>query len=278
MDRDRQLAAPTGMVLVPASSFLIGVALEETWVDPYYPEYRVLGSACPQREIYLSDYYIDIYPVTNKQYKKFIDETGHHLPSPRGAPWDGGLDEYGWDQLDRLYPAGTDYYPVVLVSWYDALAYCEWAEKRLPTEAEWEKAARGADGRPYPWGSNSNIYAYGHFYEHWFEAPRVPRADLKPVNAHPAGTSIFGCQDMLGNVQEWCADWFDESYYSWMPSEDPKGPEWPGEVWGGPCKVVRGCGRFDPTPHVAERDVASPWTRDRGIGFRCALSPRSFEK
>jgi formylglycine-generating enzyme required for sulfatase activity len=272
MNKDTQANAPEGMVIVPAGVFLMGVTDQETEKDLIDPEIVHLGFSVPQREIYLSDYYIDIYPVTNKQYKEFLDDTGHYLPKPRGVPWDGALEPYMWDEETRCFPEGTDDCPVVLVSWYDALAYCEWAGKRLPTEAEWEKAARGTDGRPYPWGWDADIRVHSHFYEAWYKGYTIPNIDLKPVTTYPSGVSPYGCWDMLGNAEEWCADWFDDHYYEIMPDKNPKGPSDPGDVWGGPCRVARGCGRFDSKPHVAERGLDSPWSRNRGISFRCALS------
>lgn len=281
MNQNKQVGTPEGMVLVPAGTFIMGVTEQETEPDPVDPDIIHLGSSVPQREIYLSDYYIDIYPVTNRQYKEFLDDTGYCLPKQMGVPWGCGLELYEWNEETRCYPEGTDDCPVVLVSWYDALAYCEWIGKRLPTEVEWEKAARGTDGRPYPWGWDKDIQAHGHFYESIHgdlqeainKYSAIPNIDLKPVTSYPSGVSPYGCWDMLGNASEWCTDWFDETYYERMPEKDPRGPNGPGDVWGGPCRVVRGCGRFDSEPHVADRDVNQPWSRDRGIGFRCALSP-----
>lgn len=268
-------STPIGMVMIPEGNFLMGVKPEETEPDPHYPEIVYLASACPQREIYLSAYYIDIYPVTNKEYKEFIDDTGHHLPRPQGESWSGGLELYAWDEETECYPEGTGDYPVVLVSWYDALAYCEWAGKRLPTEVEWEKAARGTDGRPYPWGWDSDIQAHAHVYRNWWkEASNKPDKDIMPVGSYPSGISPYGCYDMLGNIHEWCADWYDETYYARMPTNNPQGPECPGDVWGGPCRTARGTGRFHKGSHihVAERTPRRPWDRNRGVGFRCALS------
>lgn len=263
---------PDGMVLIPEGQFTMGVTFQETEADPDYPDIVWLGNAVPKREIYLSAYWIDICPVTNKQYKEFLDDTGHHVPRPRGAPWDAWLEQYAWDQESRSFPDGMDDYPVVLVSWYDAFAYCDWVGKRLPTEAEFEKAGRGIDARPYPWGWDTNIHTHCHVYDHWTHASAEPRDDMRPVTSYPSGISPYGCYGMLGNVLEWCVDWYDRSYYESMPAVNPAGPSQPAEGWGGPCRVTRGGGRFDSQLHIAERSPHQPWERNRAIGFRCALS------
>ena len=175
-------------------------------------------------------------------YGKFIAATGHRKPSYWGKK--------------RF---GRPKQPVVGVSWHDAVAYCQWAGVRLPTEAEWEYAASGTDGRKYPWGN---------------EAPDKTRAviDISGVNRPasvgglPQGASPFGALDMAGNVWEWCADWYGEDYYRQSPAADPKGPA------EGKYRVLRGGSwYFGPSfLRVAYRFSGTPDGRDNDGGFRAA--------
>ena len=165
----------------------------------------------PAKLVHLSTYYIYKYPVTIEQYRSFTRATGHREPAHGGANY-------------------ADDYPIVNVSWYDAESYCAWAQARLPTEAEWEKAARGTDARIFPWGDRWNSAACEwHRYEYGDAGSPVP------VSAHPLGVSPFEVFDMVGNIDEWCADWYDPEYYTRAPSEDPPGPG------SGKERVTRGC-------------------------------------
>ena len=131
----------TGIVRVDAGYFLMGAAPEDQLLDPNYPEEDNLQFSRPQRRMWVSAFEIDIYPVVNSLYKQFIDDTDFQVPH-----YHSGFDvraAYSWDVARRTFPEGMENHPVVLVSWYDAVAFCDWAGKRLPTEAEWEKAARG---------------------------------------------------------------------------------------------------------------------------------------
>jgi iron(II)-dependent oxidoreductase len=259
---------PLGMVYVPPGPFLMGCTAKETDIDPFYPELDYLAPARPQRSIFLSGYFIDMFPVANRQYKEFIDDTGYDVPAPReDLPhlWEFAY----WDRATRSYREGLDDYPVVLVTYYDALAYCEWTGKRLPTEAEWEKAARGTDGRPYPWGWEDDFEQRCNIYQGGVKPFSDPLTlDLRPVNAYPNGVSPYGCFDMLGNVQEWCSDLYDDTYYARMPAKNPSGHLETEHRW----RVGRGCSRIYTTLHVACRDAEEPWVKNFVTGFRCALS------
>lgn len=252
---------------------------EDTKLADSVTDEDTLGDAHPQRTIHLDDFLIDVHPVTNRHYREFVMQTGYPVPVGRipYEPEEGYRDSYDWDQDTWLYPEGLEDYPVVNVSWYDAVAYAEWAGKRLPTEAEWEKAARGIDGRPYPWGWEPASELFGNFtlgrssiveqdgvfrMEPW----PIPAKGLEPVFAHPEGRSPYGCIDMLGNTEEWCSDWYRSDSYACMPRENPMGTS------NSACKVTRGCGRFWPRPHSARRGCALPWTRNCDVGFRCAVS------
>ncbi len=206
----------------------------------------------PRREVYLDSFSIDEYPVTNKQYKEFVDETGHQAPA-LGLMWSR---KYDW--VDGTYPEGKGDCPVVIVSWQNAVAYCEWAGKRLPTEAEWEKAARGTQGNIWPWG------------DEWVKERSVcaGAVDTQPVGVLEAGKSPFGCYDMAGNVWEWTQDWYYDKYYQNAPQRNPKGPQsgkervLKGGAWIHSAFSVRCSMRFrKPADHC-----------DNYIGFRCARS------
>jgi len=266
------------MVLVPGGEFAMGEPDEVRLIDPVSEE-DTLEDAHPQRLVYVDDFFIDVHPVTNRQYHEFVLQTGYPVPVGRIAyePDNDYRDPYDWDERTWLYPDGLDDYPVVHVSWYDAAAYAEWAGKRLPTEAEWEKAARGTDGRPYPWGWEPPARIYGNFslgessiverdgvlrMEPW----PMPAEGLESVFAHPQGRSPYGCIDMLGNAWEWCADWYHKDFYTSMPAHNPQG------LRQTASKSTRGCGRFWDEPHAALRQSKLPWERDCCLGFRCVIS------
>jgi len=196
----------------------------------------------PAHPVNLTPFYIDTYPVTNQDYHEFVNCTGYKAPIhwQRGNP-----------------PMGLVRHPVVNVSWQDAKAYAEWMGARLPTEAEWEKAARGNDERLYPWGNR--------FAEDRCNAGGASGTTL-PVDEFALGRSAYNVWDMSGNVYEWCEDFWDESYYQYSPSTNPKGPE------GGQERVIRG-GFFGETRDNvrATHRASSPETHTREtIGFRLA--------
>ena len=215
------------MVLVPAGEFWMG----SDEADDERPRHKVS----------LGDYYIDKYEVTNALYKRFMDATSRSAPSY-------------W--TDAKFNDAAQ--PVVGVSWHDAEAYCKWAGKRLPTEAEWEKAARGTDGRKYPWGNQWDA-ARTNSGE---GGPRKPVA----VGSYPNGVRPYGAHDMAGNVREWVADWYDSAYYRASPERNPQGPA------SGSFRVLRG-GSWDHYAfalRAAYRSFFTPDYRNDGIGVRCA--------
>jgi formylglycine-generating enzyme required for sulfatase activity len=205
----------------------------------------------PLREVFVDAFYLDKYEVTTSRYAKFLQATGSV-----NAP------DY-WEDVGQ--DRGGDL-PVVGVDWHDADGYCRWAGKRLPTDAEWEKAARGTDRRVYPWGNDQPTAARARFGQ-----PLVGpyKGGLAAVGSHAEGQSPYGVHDLAGNVSEWVADWFTESF---APSDarNPKGPE------NGPGKVIRGGGWYDPPGRLTstKRYHAMPDQRLDDLGFRCALDVR----
>jgi formylglycine-generating enzyme required for sulfatase activity len=203
----------------------------------------------PAREVFVDSFYMDRFEVTTARYAKFLASTGAEPP------------EF-WDSLPA---ANGGELPVIGVSWNDANAYCRWAERRLPTESEWEKAARGTDARVYPWGDASPTVDRAN-YQNAAEEPYA--GGLTAVGTHAAGKSPYGVDDLAGNASEWAADWYSESFRS-DDVYNPRGPE------TGDKKVIRGGGRYDPAQRLvsAARQYASPDTRAEDIGFRCASDP-----
>jgi formylglycine-generating enzyme required for sulfatase activity len=181
------------MVLIPAGTFLMGLPDEDLLAEDHEK---------PRREVYLSAYWIDRYPVTNARFNLFLAAGGYDQSEywrPEGWTWKKRCrihqpamwSQAGWDGPDQ---------PVAGVSWYEADAYARWAGRRLPTDAEWEKAARGTDSRSYPWGEDWPIPALANF------DLRIGRTT--PVGLYPAGVSPYGCHDMAGNVNNWTSDWY----------------------------------------------------------------------
>ena len=200
----------------------------------------------PPHKIYLDAYYIDRYPVTNTEYKKFVDATRHRTPTD----WKNGQ-----------FPVRKDGCPVVYVTWEDASAYARWAGKRLPSEAKWEKAARGTDGRKYPWGNQPPDERYCNFGQNVGETTPVDRYSAQ-------GDSPYGVSDMAGNVWEWCLDFHDPNYYNYSPPRNPRGPA------AGLNHVLRGGSWLSSQNHVRTTNRSSNLADYRGdfIGFRCAQS------
>lgn len=200
----------------------------------------------PQRQVHLSPFFIDKYELTTARYAKFLEATGAvALP-----------DE--WDMLD-LSTQGE--LPVVGVSWRDADAYCRWAGRRLPTEAEWERAARFTDARLYPWGNDDPTPEYA---AHLRDAEYAYRGGVTPVGSHLTGASHEGVDDLVGNVSEWVSDRYSESF----PVNDVRDPQGPAE---GDGRVVRGTGWHEPIEPATRRYRADEQARADDLGFRCAM-------
>jgi len=216
----------------------------------YIPAGRAVlgdGDIAPRREVYLDAYYLDEYEITVGRYAEFFAATGRV-----GAP-------DGWAAADIEEDADL---PVIGVDWRDAQAYCRWAGRRLPTEAEWEKAARGADERLYPWGNESPSLAHANFGN---AAPEPYEGGLSAVGTHPRGRSAYGIHDLAGNASEWVADWYSERFRR-ADVRNPKGPE------EGAYRVIRGGDRYAP---AAQQDASLRWfgapeLRTDSLGFRCA--------
>ena len=202
---------PDEMVYVPASDFQMGCENDPSVC--YEPQF-------PLHTVYLDAYYIDKHEVTHDQYKECV--TAGECDPPK--TWSNEGD-----------------YPVIYVSWHNAQDYCTWNGKRLPTEAEWEKAARGdSDTRFYPWGSGIDCTYANYLYRDGWDFKEYCTGFTTPVGSYPKGASPYGALDMAGNVWEWVADWFQEDYYSTYPADgwpsNPTGPE------NGTLKVLRGGG------------------------------------
>jgi formylglycine-generating enzyme required for sulfatase activity len=215
-------------IRIPAGEFLMGSGDDDQMAHP---------SEKPQHPVFLSEYWVGKIPVTEEQFRVY--------------------------QPEHIYNPDESHDPIVNVTWYEAQGFCIWLSKtsglpiRLPTEAEWEKVARGTDGRIYPWGN---------------EAPDSRYISDKiggyAVGSYPEGASPYGVLDMAGNVFEWVSDWYEAEYYRHSPSENPKGPE------AGTEKVMRGGDtRMDWWDlRVASRDYAAPNSSDFNGGFRCAFN------
>lgn len=226
------------MVYVPPGDFIMGS-----------PDNLGYEDEDPKHTVRLGPYWIDKTEVTAAQYRRCVIE---RECSPAGS----------LDLCTYPYPieAPLDH-PINCVEWKQADDYCRWAGKRLPTEAEWEKAARGVDGRTFPWGEDEPDCGFAQFGN--CDGGSVP------AGSRPNGASPYGAMDMAGNVGEWVADWYGASYYSVAPTQNPSGPA------SGDSRVVRGgsWNLSDSFIRVTSRTGISPFTQQSDIGFRCAISP-----
>ena len=293
------------MVVIPASQFTMGAHGTHPDLPKQLPgdkplkPYDVLLARAypawshedeqPQRQVTLHSFAIDKYEVTNSQYRRFLqdieksgDRAYRHPDQPEGKDhtpryWRTYNPLLKDAYYRRMVPFGehtftADNKPVVGVDWFDAYAYAKWAGKRLPTEAQWERAARGTDGRRWPWGNpwqwglcntgsekrGVDISAHGREKDGYIYPA--------PVDAFPEGVSSSGCFNMAGNVAEWCADWYEKDYYQNAPHNNPPGPA------HGKSRVIRGGGSQNGpnTVRCAKRDFYEPAFRNFTLGFRCA--------
>jgi sulfatase modifying factor 1 len=235
------------MILIPAGPFTMGS-------NDGPPNER------PEHVVELDGYYIDEYEVTLALYRKFLESANHDSP----PTWD---DEAATTVGDR---------PAIGMKWTDADAYCKWAGKRLPTEAEWEKAARGTDKRRYPWGAMQPFVDIANYNRGLWVSEAITLAavtsGLEGMSVRhglkEGGKSPYGLNHMAGNAAEWVADWYDRDYYQNSPRKNPTGPA------EGDKRVLRG-GSWADLPlalRVTARVSAEPEFEDRTIGFRCAMS------
>ena len=239
---------PAGMVHIPAGEFVMGsdeVDKEALGKEFGLRKGRFYEDESPKRKVFLEGFYMDRYEVTNRQYKEFVSAAGYHPP----VVWENGN-----------YPEGRGGHPVTDVTWYDANAYCVWAGKRLPTEEEWEKAARGPDGNIYPWGNE-------------FDAKKanIESGDTAPVGSYKDDKSYYGVYDMAGNVMEWADSWYEPYPGNTSQNKD----------YGKQYKVLRGdtagTGGHYMMSKISTRGSNRSYYLPGGAGgdggFRCAKSP-----
>ncbi len=245
------------LVQVPAGYFEMGV--EEPEIDDvlftpvpedsnplsgvYHPPDNV------QHRVYLDSFYIGVFAITNRQYKRFVHETGHRPPArPNwGKPvWEG-----------NSCPEDKAEHPVVCISWMSAQKYCQWAGLLLPTEAQWEKSARGPLEYLHPWGNEWHDKRCRHYYNRGSET-------TCPVYGYSSGVSGYGTFNQLGNVLEWCWDWYDDMYYSTDMKPNPAGPP------SGQHRVIRGGSWYESQFQATCRFLRHPGAPQQLIGFRVA--------
>jgi formylglycine-generating enzyme required for sulfatase activity len=197
-------------ILIPAGVFEMGstkaeidAAFESANLRSSTLERQVFAAEAPKHTVHLDAYYISKYEITNVQYRAFVEATGHK------PPYDRKEKRWIWDVPEFSHPNR----PVSGVTWFDAAAFCDWSGVKLPTEAQWEKAARGTDRRKYPWGNtapNRRMAAFGKNVAHPVE-----------VGSYPQDMSPYGVMDMAGNVSEWCRDGYNASFYRYSPLKNP---------------------------------------------------------
>ena len=265
------------MVYIPEGDFLMGSPEGEGAYDEH-----------PRHKVYLNAYYIDKYEVTNAQFEEFVEATGYVTYAERkGEGWvfwpdtRGPLRLWRWRDANwqhpntRQDPSTKQYivgeppppiHPVVQVSWNDAQSYCKWAGKRLPTEAEWEKAAKGPDCRKWPWGDVFDANINGETTH-----ANIAGSGIMPFGSFATGVSPYGAYNMGGNVREWVTDWYSPDYYTHSPVKNPKGPD------DGRFRVLRGGSWREIKSYQvlsSSRYYKPPDYSSNFIGFRCALDAK----
>jgi formylglycine-generating enzyme required for sulfatase activity len=256
------------MVFVAEGEFRMGSLPGDSYAN---------ANEMPQHTVYLEAFWIDKTEITNEMFAQFIEATGYRTDAEQngtgtiydnnqgGNPWISGVQGVNWQHphsaSDSIFEKSR--WPVVQISWNDADAYCRWAGRRLPTEAEWEKAARGTDGRLYPWGNdspNANLLNYNRLVGH-----------LTDVGTYPAGASPYGAFDMLGNAYEWVFDIYSSDYYQNSPNSNPQGPT------TGHTRVIRG-GSWNyglNWTRITSRSALEQNFSVETLGFRCAINATS---
>ncbi|MBI3621429.1 MAG: formylglycine-generating enzyme family protein [Nitrospirae bacterium] len=245
------------MVLVPAGDFLMGSTPADGAVG-----IQVGVDELPQRTVYLKSFYIDQYEVTNRQYADYVKTGRGYAP----ATWN--FTQHPLGRQGKRWPVGTlppgeENHPVTDTDWYDARAYCAWAGKRLPTEAEWEKAARGTDGRQFPWGNDVDPRK-ANTMESGLQWARA-------VGSYPEDVSPYGVYDMIGNVAEWVSDWYHPYPGSTLTRDAfGKHPVLRGGSWATPVYPFARVAARLPV-ELLPMDQRDPnWHTGFDKGFRCA--------
>ncbi|NIM20296.1 MAG: SUMF1/EgtB/PvdO family nonheme iron enzyme [Candidatus Latescibacteria bacterium] len=231
----------SGMVYIPPGEFLMGSTNEDLRNQAQIDEF-------PQRRVWIDGFYIDVHEVTNAQYKVFVDSMKVRPP-------------HHWK--NERYPVGRDGYPVVGISWHEAAAYARFVGKRLPTEEEWEKAARGMDGRRFPWGDE-------------FDKSKANNGNRPmAIMRFPDGVSPYGLHDMAGNAAEWVDAWYEPYPRSKDDVVDRDFPEYSPSYGDKKYRIYRGgsWNNFAKFLRCANREKAKPDERWGNIGFRCVMDP-----
>ena len=255
----------SSMTRIPVGTFKMGSSFVEN--KRHLKQCRKYDRSCelwwfrdeyPDKLIFLDSYWIDIYEVTNEKYLDFVLATGHRFALDETCETDKCREGNLWEGAS--FSSRIKRQPVTQVSWFDADAYCRWRGKRLPSEAEWEKAARGPSGNLYPWGARppKKRASYGRKWRGIFT--------MTDVGAYSQGVSLYGVHDMAGNVWEWVDDWYDLKYYNWRRKKNPRGPV------EGEFKSVRGGSwvNHPDTLRSSFRRWSQPEVRFNDTGFRCA--------
>ena len=261
------------MVWVPAGKFLMGISKKDAQLviinNPGIPLYSIQDEQ-PKRSIYLSGYWVYKYPVSTNQYMKFCKATGRKFPDMTAVTYFRILNY----TIPIRYSAFQDNYPMTYVNWQQSVDYAAWAGASLPTEAQYEKAARGTDGRTYPWGnkwdSSKCVNSVGKQLQ-----------STESLSGYESGKSPYGCMQMVGNIYEWCGDYYDLNYYKKAPLTDPPGPAQgtriqiasydfrDARILRGGSWVHNGSNDF----RCTDRHLWFPDQVNSEYGFRCVIRP-----